>query len=149
MRWDELNEEKGLWTLPAERSKNGEALILPLAGVAWDIIAEVPRTGEFLFGRNGFANWSVCKAKLDSRCGIDAWNIHDLRRSFATALNELGVEPHIVEAILNHATFTKGTAGIYNRAKYQGPMAAALAMWASHIQEILGGEERKIIPLRG
>ena len=44
-------------------------------------------------------------------------------------MNELGVEPHIVEAILGHTV--KGVAGVYNRAKYETAKRAALEAWGS------------------
>jgi hypothetical protein len=50
---------------------------------------------------------------------------------------ELGVLPHIVEAILNHVSGHKaGVAGIYNRAKYTDEMREALARWANHLDAI-------------
>jgi integrase len=151
MRWDELQPEKGLWIIPRERTKNGKAHTLPLPEMAWSIIATVPRwhDGAFVFGRTaGFQQWAPHKRALDQRAGIAPYVIHDLRRSVATGMNEIGVQPHIVEAVLNHATFRKGVAGMYNKATYEREMKAALAMWADHVQSLVEGSERKIIPLQ-
>jgi hypothetical protein len=50
---------------------------------------------------------------------------------------ELGVLPHIIEAILNHVSGHKGgVAGIYNRAKYTDEMRDALVKWADHVDAI-------------
>jgi hypothetical protein len=50
---------------------------------------------------------------------------------------EIGVLPHIVEAVLNHQSGHKsGVAGTYNRAKYEGEMRTALQRWADHIDQI-------------
>src|SRR5262249_56944770 len=66
-----------------------------------------------------------------------AWRIHDLRRTAATGMAELGVLPHIVEAVLNHVSGHKGrVAGIYNRARYAGEMREALQRWADHVERI-------------
>jgi integrase len=150
MRWDELNNpEKGLWTIPSERTKNGKAHALPLPEMAWSILADVPhwRDGAFVFGqRAGFQAWAVGKQALDRRLDIAPWVVHDIRRSVATGMNEIGIQPHIVEAILNHATFRKGVAAIYNRASYERDMRTALALWADHVRALVEGEERKIIP---
>ena len=44
------------------------------------------------------------------------WTLHDLRRTVATRMADLGVQPHIIEAVLNHVSGHKaGVAGIYNR----------------------------------
>jgi hypothetical protein len=46
---------------------------------------------------------------------------------------ELGVLPHIIEAVLNHVSGHKGgVAGIYNRARYETEVRAALELWAEH-----------------
>jgi hypothetical protein len=51
-------------------------------------------SSDFLFGKRGFSDWAVAKAKLDQRVGIAPWTLHDLRRTCATQLGELGVQPH-------------------------------------------------------
>jgi integrase len=61
------------------------------------------------------------------------WTLHDLRRTGATLMNELGLaEPHIIEAILNHISGASkaGVAGVYNRAKYEDQKRWALERWA-------------------
>jgi integrase len=147
MTWSELHE-RGTWTIPAERSKNGRAHVLPLPALAWSIIEAVPRRGDYLFGRRGFTNWGVTKVALDARCGIAPWTLHDLRRTAATRMADLGILPHVVEAALNHVGSRKGVAGIYNRSPYEREVRAALALWADHIRSIVEDGERKIIPLR-
>jgi len=68
---------------------------------------------------------------------IAPWRIHDLRRTCATNLAELGVQPHIIEAVLNHVSGHKGgVAGIYNRARYEGEMRSALQRWADYVKKI-------------
>jgi hypothetical protein len=55
------------------------------------------------------------------------WVLHDLRRSVATHMAELGIQPHIVEAVLNHMSGHKaGVAGVYNKATYAPEKRAAL-----------------------
>jgi hypothetical protein len=49
-------------------------------------------------------------------------------------MGELGVEPHVIEAVLNHVSGHKaGIAGVYNRAKYEKAVEFALARWADHV----------------
>lgn len=73
---------------------------------------------------------------------MERWTLHDLRRTFATlATEELGILPHVVEAILNHVSSTesgkKGVAGVYNRARYAAEKRAALDAWAQHLAGIV------------
>jgi hypothetical protein len=52
-------------------------------------------------------------------------------------LGELGIQPHHIEAILNHYSGHRaGVAGVYQRAKYEGEMRAALQRWADWIEGI-------------
>jgi integrase len=69
--------------------------------------------------------------------GVAPWRLHDLRRTCATGMAELGTQPHIIEAVLNHVSGHKaGVAGIYNRARYADEMRAALQRWADHVERI-------------
>lgn len=46
-----------------------------------------------------------------------------------------GVQPHIIEAVLNHISGTRaGVAGVYNRAAYEPEKRAALDTLASYIK---------------
>src|SRR5215472_1028981 len=81
-------------------------------------------------------NWYRGKLALDARLkGVAPWRLHDLRRSCATGMAELGVQPHIIEAVLNHVSGHKGgVAGIYNRAKYEPEMRTALQRWLTTLR---------------
>ena len=73
---------------------------------------------------------------LDKRLSdkVKPWTLHDLRRTTATRMADLGIAPHIVEAILNHHSgHRRGVAGVYNRSSYEKEVRAALAMWADHV----------------
>ena len=60
----------------------------------------------------------------------------------------LGIQPHIVESVLNHISGHKaGTAGVYNRSTYEREKHTALTLWQSHLLSAVEGHERKIIPL--
>jgi integrase len=145
MSWSELEHEA--WTLPAARSKNRRAHTLPLPPPAWAIIDSAVRRDGCLFGRNGFSPWGRAKAALDGRIGIAAWTLHDLRRTVATRMADLGVLPHVIEAVLNHTGHRHGVAGVYNRASYEREMRSALAVWADHIDSLIAGREPKVIVL--
>jgi integrase len=156
MRWGEVDFARSTWELPAERSKNGLKHILPLPQVALDIISAVPRRADrdHLFGSRanvGFTLWSVEKRALDRRLAgqVQSWRLHDLRRTAATRMCDIGVAPHVVEQILNHRSGHKsGVAGIYNRSSYEREVRAALALWSDHVGTLVEGGERKVVPMR-
>jgi integrase len=157
MTWAEIDVDAGVWTLPKERSKNGRAHAILLPKPALDIVAGARRRpeGKSLFGspRLGFKRWASMKAELDRRLGdqVKPWRAHDLRRSAATHMAEIGVMPHIIEAALNHYSgHRSGIAGVYNRARYDREVAAALARWSEHllaaVEGRVGGD--RVVPLR-
>jgi integrase len=124
--------------LPAERTKNHRPHVVPLSDAAKAIVDEQATPLDFLFGSrrfSGFSGFSKSKAQLNAKLpDLAPWQLHDIRRSVATGMAELGVEPHIVEAILNHVSGHKsGVAGTYNKAVYLKPKTEALALWANHV----------------
>jgi integrase len=152
MAWSKIDRERRLWVVPGQRVKNGRAFELSLSRQAWEIVAEFPELPRcpFIFGRRGrapFSGWSQCKARLDARIAeqqgapLAPWRVHDLRRSFATLSAEYGlIQPHIIEAVLNHASGHQGSvAGIYNRSHYRAEKAAALKRWADWLDGIVEG----------
>ena len=137
MRWTEFDLAKGTWLLPKERSKNGHELLLTLPSQALAIIGARQSDCDYLFGANGFVRWSAGKSELDRRLAGEVkppFRLHDLRRSFSTRMNDLGVQPHIVEAALNHYDGARsGSAGVYNKSVYSNDIRAVLALWAEHV----------------
>ena len=147
MRRSELDPSGVLWTLPAERSKNRRAHAIPLSPTAAATLAGAEhRDGRhhvFGDGTGAFSGFSKAKAALDRRVGfdVDPWSIHDLRRTVATRMADLGVLPHVIEAVLNHVSGHKaGVAGIYNRSTYGVEKRAALELWGAHVAGLTGGE---------
>ena len=63
---------------------------------------------------------------------------------------DLGIQPHIIEAVLNHYTgHRSGTAGIYNRSRYDREVTAALGRWATHVLALVDDRaENKVMLLQ-
>jgi integrase len=143
LRWAEidltqLGDFHGVINLPKERTKNNRPHMVPLSAPARAILAALQQQAgdrEFVFGRGqGFAGWSASKAALDLALSFTDWTLHDLRRTCATGMAELGVAPHIVELVLNHQSGHKGgIAGVYNRAVNGKERREALDRWAAHV----------------
>jgi integrase len=150
MRWQEIADDT--WTIPAERSKNKRPHKLPITSLAAEIIATVPRKrDDFVFGLTGegFCAWSASKKLLDAKLNFgEEWTVHDIRRSVATWMGENGIEPHIIEAVLNHNEAHSGVKGVYNRAKYERQIRNALAMWNEHLHALISGTEPVLVQLR-
>jgi len=114
---------------PADAMKAARKHELPLtAGVA----ALLHGRTRFIRQRGGRQ-----KAALDATSGVRKWKHLDLRRSWATiAAEDLDTAPHIIEAVLAHASGTQ-VARTYNRAKYLKPMREALESWEAHLTRLL------------
>jgi len=135
LRWSEIDWARKLIVLGPERTKNKLRHELPLSAQALAILQQRPRQGDHVFRE---FNWYRSKLALDARLkGVAPWRLHDLRRTCATGMAELGVQPHIIEAVLNHVSGHKaGVAGIYNRASYVDAMRDALQRWADHVERL-------------
>jgi integrase len=150
--WLEVDLDAATWSLPPSRVKNKKPHIFPLAPKAVEIIRALPRFegAEFIFtttGESTVSGFSRALRNLNreieaiSGRPIEPWTLHDLRRTAATRMGDLGVAPHVIEAILNHQSGSKaGVAGIYNRSLYAAEMKAALAAWARRVHEIVADE---------
>jgi integrase len=142
MRWQDLDLDRALWTIPGSLTKNHEQHTVPLSKQVLAVLAALPRIGEeFVItttGQTPFSGFSKAKASLDEKAGVTGWRWHDLRRTFATfAAEELTTPQAVVEAILNHKSgTTSGLAGIYNRAQYTKQKAASLQAWANLVGRI-------------
>jgi integrase len=127
--------------LPGERTKNGVSHTIPITPMIRRVLDSLPSTGRFVL--NGadrpFGDHSGAKANVTP--AIRPWTLHDLRRSFASGLQRLGVAPHIVELALNHRSGTfSGVAGIYQRHRYAKEVREAFELWSRHI-EVLTNEK--------
>ena len=156
-RWSEFDLEKEVWYLPAERTKTGSAIDIPLPEVAMEWLRELERLScgskwvlparkmqDRMLPHISESTLSVALAKI--KHGLAPFTIHDLRRTARTHLEALGVVPHIAERCLNHKI--KGVEGIYNRHDYFEERKAALNTWASFLTQIERGETDKVVPIR-
>jgi integrase len=146
LRWSEIDFDRGVISLPGERTKNARPHEIPMAPTVRALLQAQPKIDgrDLVFGQPGggpFSGLSGCKERLDARIAelnngqpLAPWVHHDLRRSAATGMAEIGIQPHIIEAVLNHVSGHKGgIAGIYNRAQYAAEKAQALARWDKHV----------------
>jgi integrase len=135
----ELDLDRKVWTIPAERSKNGYAHEVPLSSLA---LALLPETGGWGVSRNVVADmvWRH-QQRSNGHLGAERWTAHDLRRSALTRMAGLGVEPIVLGHVANHRTTTKAgtTLGVYVQYVYEEEKRNALDLWAKRLQEIISG----------
>jgi integrase len=141
MRWQDVDLDAGWWTIPAERSKNGQAHRVPLTEPALRILRELraqspkAKPGEFvLAGARGRRQQGLAAATFD----VDDFIGHDLRRTAATRMGEAGVERFHIALVLNHRSVTHNTVtAVYDRYSYDKEKRAALETWATALTAII------------
>ena len=162
----EVSEDGATWSLPGARTKNGRPHLVPLSALARDTLAGArPIAGRvgYVFTTNGrtpVSGFSKAKRQLDVKmlararrddpeATIPPWRLHDLRRTAATGMADIGIAPHVVEAVLNHVSGARaGVAGIYNRSAYADEKRAALDRWADHLSGLVAGRASNVVPMR-
>jgi integrase len=113
-------------TIPKEFTKNGREHILPLT--------EAARAYAMQLATSPKPNWNSWN-KIKKQAQFDGFTIHDIRRTFATTLAAIGIEPHIIERLINHASGQiSGVAAIYNRYHYLPQMREALEKYEAHLE---------------
>jgi integrase len=159
LRWSEVDLEAREIALPPARTKNNRPHDVPLSDQALSILKSRPAHAgrDLVFGdgprtrdgavrgpASGFQGWSKSKLALDQQTSsVGPWRLHDVRRTVATRMAELGVQPHVVEAVLNHVSGHKaGVAGVYNRSSYAHEKREALYFWGKHIAALTGDDNR-------
>ena len=145
LRWSDINFETRLLVIPSERTKTRRELRLTLPSMAREIIRSVPRREgqQFVFGnsKSGFVNWSYHKLALDARItaahgkALDAWVLHDARRTCRSGLSRVGVRPDISELVLNHRR--RALVAIYDHFQFADEIAEALRKWADHVAAVV------------
>jgi integrase len=134
-------------TTPASIAKNGREHTIPLGTLCGEFLLTNGQTNCLYFPARGktdtpFNGWSKAKDALDKLSGVQDWTLHDLRRTFATRLAEMGIAPHIIERLLNHVSGTiSGVAAVYNRHHFLPEMKDAIDKWEARLAAILAASE--------
>nr|WP_294504569.1 site-specific integrase [uncultured Rhodopila sp.] len=158
-RWRDVDLDAKTWTIPD--TKNGEPHTVPLSRQALDLIrsrlpiddagnAKQPDPDGLVFATSTGAapgNWDRETKALQEASGTKDWTRHDLRRTGATLLGEMGELPDIIEAALNHVSIHSALAATYNQSRYRPQVAAALQRLADALDGIEAGAGQ-VVPLR-
>jgi integrase len=158
LRAEEIDPNKWVWTLPASRSKNGRQRVTPIVGVAREILEQRLSSAEkgplFLLGKGVVVTSAHIGHYLLTRrmtLPIAVFTSHDLRRTFATMLAEMGVALDLVAAIVGHESGGRDTRTLVRHYVHSDMLerkAHALRAWDERLRAIITGEERaKVVRL--
>jgi integrase len=167
--WDDLPADaKAKWvadgktqivaTWAIQDTKNGQPHVIPLSRQAVALLrdrlpkdkngkATKPAADTLLFttgSGGGLVNWDRETKVLMEASGTEGWTRHDLRRTGATMLGEMGELPDIIEAALNHVAIRSQLAATYNRSRYRPQVAAALQRLADALDGIEAGAAKVV-----
>jgi integrase len=149
-RWRDINFDTRQWLLQA--TKNGQAHVVPLSKQAMALLRRrlpaQPDPDRLVFTVVGgkLDEWHKWSQRFMTASETVEWTRHDLRRTAATMMGEMLIDPHVVEAALGHVTLHTPLAAVYNRARYQAQVAEALQRLADALDRIVAGEG-EVIPL--
>ncbi|HEN3584322.1 TPA: site-specific integrase [Yersinia enterocolitica] len=148
--WSEWDLKKWVWTVPKEHSKGGTKIVRPVPDAMRPVIEDLHRqhkdSGLLLGEIKQSSAVSAWGRLVWKRLGhAEPWSLHDIRRTFATKLNDLGVAPHVVEQLLGHTM--PGVMAVYNLSQYMPEKLEALNMWCERLG-LLAGEHDNVILLQ-
>jgi len=150
MKWQDVDLENALWTIPAALTKANRIHEVPLSPFAIELLKGLPRLDEFVFttrGNKPLSGFSKSKARLDKLAGILDWRLHDLRRTAGTNMAALHVAPSTISRVLNHAE--GGVTKIYVRYSFFEEKRDALNTWARKLESIVRPSDDNVVTLRG
>jgi integrase len=144
----ELDRGAPAWTLRGARTKNREAVRVPLTELAARLIRRaIALSGEsdFVFpspvGDDAITPHAATRAMSRWRktLKIGDFRVHDLRRTCATGMARLGVPRFHVSLVLDHVSVTHGTitGAVYDKYTYDAEKRAALEIWSTHLVKLL------------
>jgi len=144
-RWADIDFEKRIWTIPAERMKKRRIHIVPLTDQALALLEAIkPYSGhrEYVFPADRdprtHCNSQTANMAL-KRMGFEGRLVsHGMRSMASTILNEHGWDPELIEVALAHVDKDE-VRSAYNRAEYIERRRPMMTWWSEHIQEAATG----------
>ncbi len=159
MRWEDVDLEAGLWTIPGDRAKNGLSHRVPLNESALAILKATPPVASWVFPshvgdqpvhRNALAlalRRARSEEKRSDRLRIAPFTPHDLRRTAASGMASAGIPRFVVGRVLNHVE--PGVTRVYDRHGYDAEKRGALETWDRALRAIVTGDEMsKVVSIR-
>ena len=133
-KWDEIDLNAKLWTVPPERMKAGREHRVPLSDAAMKILRSIPREGRFVFENPTHRRPLSNMAMLQLLRGIrdDGSTVHGFRSSFRDwAADKTDVAREVVEACIAHAIGDESELS-YKRTDFLEKRRVLMEQWANH-----------------
>ena len=154
-----LDVPEPMWVIPPSRTKNGEPQRVPLSPLAVELFRKAlalqgpPRDEDhesvWIFPARakrdrskgpilpGAASVALFRGR--TKMGLQNFRVHDLRRTAATRMAEMGINPHTISHVLNHISVTKSTvtAKVYVRYSFDREKRDALNAWGEMLRKIV------------
>lgn len=148
-KWEWFDFQEKTWTIPASDYKTGRSVrrALPEAVVNMLISLKYTSVSKHVVTLSRYGgpeddmpplqpNVALFSAQIIAKTGMKTWSLHDIRRTVATRLSELGAPPHVVEKLLGH--HMSGVMARYNLHDYLDDQRHWLAVWQDHIEKLIG-----------
>lgn len=144
----EWDLQEGVWMVPKAHSKSGVKILRPIPVFIRPYIADLierHRQSGLLLGEvkspEAVSQWGRGVYK---RLGhSEPWTLHDIRRTFSTTLNDMGIAPHVVEQLLGHTL--GGVMAVYNRSQYMPEKMDAMIKWTDRLSIIADDHENVVL----
>lgn len=153
-KWEWFNYKEKTWTVPGSEYKTGKTVRRALPDCAISMLKEHQKTSitNHVLTRSRYKgpeddkppaqpNIAFFSAQIIMKTGMKEWSLHDLRRTVATRLSELGAPPHVIEKLLGHQM--SGVMARYNLHDYINDQHEWLKVWTDHLGRVLGLELAK------
>lgn len=128
--------EGDMLVIPASVAKNSRAHAIFLPRQSMSMLITVSKLNKWHTKSLNMA--SKLKKKLDDLSGVTNWTVHDLRRTYATNMQRLGVRLEVTERLLNHVSGTRGgITGIYQRYSFEDEMREAVLKYEEFLTQLL------------
>ncbi len=159
-KWDEVNFETAIWTIPKERMKAGRPHNVYLSQQALDILVAFKTcfsASSYLHPGRYETELPISSATLnrvidatvkvvhDRGEDFDPFTVHDLRRTASTLLHEAGFNSDWIEKCLAHEQ--RGVRAIYNKAEYAEQRRTMLQAWADMLDAWIKNSA-SVVPIR-
>jgi integrase len=136
LRWSEVDLDKALWTVPAERMKAGRTHRVPLCDGAVVILKQLAETGtgEFVFAghKPGMPLSNMAMEMMLRRMKIENATVHGFRSSFRDWAGNVSSFPReVVETALAHVIGDK-TEQAYRRSDALEKRRKLMEAWAAY-----------------
>ncbi|HDZ9391090.1 TPA: tyrosine-type recombinase/integrase [Vibrio cholerae] len=144
-RWNEINWDEKVWTIPAERMKKRREHRIPLTEqmlALLEVMKPISGHRDFVFPSDRDPK-KPCNSQTANmalkRMGFAGRLVsHGLRSLASTTLNEQGFDPDLVEAALAHVDDNQ-VRSAYNRTDYLERRKPMMCWWSGHIEEAAKG----------